>query len=147
MPKPIYVLNGPNLNLLGSREPEIYGTFRLQDINDSLKVYATSHHKEIVFQQSNFEGQLIDWVHEAGTDAEGLIINPGAYSHTSIALLDAILSIDVPCVEVHLTNIFQREEFRQHSYISMAARGVICGFGAKGYELAFDALQNIIKTS
>lgn len=143
----IYVLNGPNLNLLGTREPEIYGTDTLEDIAARLNVKARNYGAEIIFKQSNHEGELVDWIHEAARKSAALIINPAAYSHTSIALLDAILASDITCIEVHLSNIFQREEMRHHSFISQAASGVICGCGAKGYELAVDALANILDWS
>ena len=143
----IFVLNGPNLNLLGTREPEIYGSDTLDDIHERLKEKAKSHDFVITFRQSNHEGELVDWVQEARGKASGLIINPGAYTHTSIAILDALLALDVPCIELHLSNIFRREEFRHHSYISKGVVGVICGFGAKGYELAFEAIADIIDTN
>ncbi len=140
MAKPIYVLNGPNLNLLGQREPEVYGHATLDDVRDRVTTRAKDFGLAIEFLQSNKEGQLVDWIQDARTEAGGLIINAGAYTHTSVAILDALLAADIPCVEVHLSNIFQREEFRHHSYISSACVGVICGFGVKSYELAVEAL-------
>jgi len=140
MPKPIYVLNGPNLNLLGQREPDVYGHATLDDVRERVVARAAQFGISIEFRQSNMEGELVDWIQEARTKAEGLIINAGAYTHTSVAILDALLATDVPCIEVHLSNIFQREEFRHHSYISTACVGVICGFGVKSYELAVEAL-------
>ena len=140
MGKPVYILNGPNLNLLGVREPEIYGSETLEGIQQRCEARAESLGLEIDFRQSNHEGELVDWVQEARSHASGLIINAGAHTHTSVALLDAILAADLPVVEVHLSNIYQREEFRRHSYISPAANGVICGFGAQVYDLALDAL-------
>jgi 3-dehydroquinate dehydratase-2 len=137
----IFILNGPNLNLLGSREPEIYGRETLKDIEDSCRAHAKALGLSVDCRQSNHEGQLIDWVHEARKSAAGIIINPGAYSHTSIALFDALKAFDKPIVEVHLSNIHQREEFRHHSYISAAAKGVLCGFGSFGYLAALDALS------
>ncbi len=140
MSKPIYVLNGPNLNLLGQREPEVYGHATLEDVRNRVNTRAAQYELAIEFRQSNTEGELVDWIQEAGANAAGLIINAGAYTHTSVAILDALLATDVPCIEVHLSNVFQREEFRHHSYISVACVGVICGFGVKSYELAVEAL-------
>jgi len=140
MSKPIYVLNGPNLNLLGQREPEVYGHATLDDVRDRAAARAGQFSLDIEFRQSNTEGELVDWIQEARSKASGLIINAGAYTHTSVAILDALLTTDIPCVEVHLSNIFQREEFRHHSYLSSACIGVICGFGVKSYELAVEAL-------
>lgn len=140
MSKPIYVLNGPNLNLLGQREPEVYGHATLDDVRDRAAARAAQFSLDIEFRQSNTEGEIVDWIQEARSSASGLIINAGAYTHTSVAILDALLTTDIPCVEVHLSNIFQREEFRHHSYLSSACIGVICGFGVKSYELAVEAL-------
>ena len=140
MPKPIYVLNGPNLNLLGQREPDIYGQATLDDVRERTQARARRYGFEIEFRQSNTEGEIVDWIQEACAKACALVINAGPYTHTSVAILDAILATDIPCVEVHLSNIFQREEFRHHSYISAACVGVICGFGVKSYELAVEAL-------
>jgi len=141
----VYVLNGPNLNLLGSRETAVYGSLTLADIEKLCAEAAKRHGHGIEFRQSNHEGELVDWLHEARDKAVGVVINPGAYTHTSIALQDAIRAIGIPVVEVHLSNIFAREEFRHHSYVSPVARGVICGFGPKGYELAIDGLANALK--
>lgn len=146
MPKPIYVLNGPNLNLLGQREPEVYGHATLDDVRDRVSARAAELGLKIDFRQSNTEGEIVDWIQEARAKAAGLIINAGAYTHTSVAILDALLATDIPCVEVHLSNIFQREEFRHHSYISAACIGVICGFGVKGYELAVEALAETLRS-
>lgn len=140
MSKLIYVLNGPNLNLLGQREPEVYGHATLDDVRDRATVRAAQFSLDIEFRQSNTEGEIVDWIQEARAKASGLVINAGAYTHTSVAILDALLATDIPCVEVHLSNIFQREEFRHHSYLSSACIGVICGFGVKSYELAVEAL-------
>lgn len=140
MGKPVFIVNGPNLNLLGVREPEIYGGETLEGIRRRCEARAEALGIDVDFRQSNHEGELVDWVQEARHHASGLIINAGAYTHTSVALLDAILAADLPVVEVHLSNIYQREEFRRHSYISAAANGVICGFGAQVYDLALDAL-------
>jgi len=140
MAKPIYVLNGPNLNLLGTREPEVYGKETLDDLRQRCERKAKSLGFVVDFRQSNLEGELVTWIQEARTEAAGLIVNAGALTHTSIAILDALLACSVPSVEVHLSNIFAREPFRHRSYISKAAKGVICGFGGLGYELAIEAL-------
>jgi len=140
MAKPIYVLNGPNLNLLGTREPEVYGRETLEDLRLRCESKAAALGFPLAFHQSNHEGELVAWIQEARSAASGLIINAGAFTHTSIAILDALLACPIPSVEVHLSNIFTREPFRHHSYISKAVRGVICGFGAIGYELAIEAL-------
>lgn len=138
--KPIYVLNGPNLNLLGRRQPQLYGAATLADIEGALRPRAERFGLRVEFRQTNYEGQLIDWVHEARENASAIIINAAGLTHTSVALLDALLAADLPIIEVHLTNIYKREPFRHHSYVSQAATGIICGMGAKGYELALDAL-------
>ena len=140
----IYILNGPNLNLLGTREPDVYGATTLADIEAACRTVAARHKLDAEFRQSNSEGDLVDWIQEAGRSAAGLIINAGAYTHTSVALLDALKAADIPIIEVHLSNIFAREPFRHHSYVSPAATGVICGLGAVGYELAIDAIGSII---
>ena len=140
MAKPIYVLNGPNLNLLGTREPEVYGRETLDDLRARCESKAAALGFAVDFRQSNHEGELVAWIQEARTKAAGLIVNAGAFTHTSIAMLDAMLACPIPSAEVHLSNIFTREPFRHHSYISKAVRGVICGFGAMGYELAVEAL-------
>lgn len=144
MPKPIYVLNGPNLNLLGSREPEVYGKETLDDLRQRCERKAKDLGLSVDFRQSNHEGELVAWIQEARTEASGLIVNAGAFTHTSIAMLDALLACPVPIVEVHLSNIFTREPFRHQSYVSKAAKGVICGFGGVGYELAVEALAATI---
>ena len=141
---PIYVLNGPNLNLLGSREPDLYGKMSLADIERAVASKAHAADLNIVFRQSNEEGHLIDWLHEARECASGVILNAGGYSHTSIALLDACRALDRPLVEVHLSNPFRREAYRRHSYVSETATGIICGFGAKGYLLALEALAELL---
>jgi 3-dehydroquinate dehydratase II len=143
----ILVLNGPNLNLLGTRETDIYGTHSLADIEASVRHRAAAAKLEVEFHQSNSESQLVDWVQSARDRAVGLIINAGAYTHTSVALLDALRAIDIPIVEVHLSNIFRREEFRHHSYVSQAATGMITGFGPEGYDMALDALTSLIKNA
>ncbi len=140
MAKTIYILNGPNLNLLGTREPEIYGSTTLGSIEKSCRAFCQAYDVDIVFRQSNEEGELVNWIQEAGHKSDGLILNAGAYTHTSVALHDAIKASGIKTVEVHLSNIFQREEFRHNSFISPVAVGLICGFGAHGYELALSAL-------
>ena len=142
--KTVYILNGPNLNLLGSREPEIYGHETLADIENSCANTASKLGICVDFRQSNHEGVLIDWVQEGGTKAHGLIINPGAYTHTSIALMDALAAFSLPRIELHLSNVHAREPFRHHSYIGSVVNGVICGFGADGYRLALDAIERLI---
>ncbi len=140
MPRTVYVLNGPNLNLLGTREPEKYGRATLADVETLCRERAARHGFEVVFRQSNHEGALIDSIQEAGHEgAAAIVINPAGYSHTSVALLDAVLASAVPVIEVHITNIHAREHFRHRSFISPAARGVLCGFGIEGYGLAIDA--------
>lgn len=144
MAKPIYVLNGPNLNLLGSREPAVYGRDTLDDIAVLVRKAADAHGLAVDFRQSNSEGELIGWVQEARGQACGIIINAAGLTHTSVALLDSLQAAELPVIEVHLSNIFRREAFRNHSYVSLAATGVICGLGAKGYELAVQAMAQII---
>lgn len=145
MPKTVYVLNGPNLNLLGTREPEIYGHATLADVERLCRDAAKPFKFGIEFRQSNHEGDIVDWLHEArAKKAAGIVINPGALTHTSIAILDAVLASDLPVVEVHISNIHAREEFRRHSHISRAARAVICGFGIDGYRLAISGLAALI---
>lgn len=143
MSKIIYVLNGPNLNALGKREPGIYGGKTLADIETDCKTVGSDLGFSVDFRQSNHEGVLVDWLHEAGDRAAGVAINPGAYGHTSIALHDAIRAISIPVVEVHISNIHAREEFRHKSMIAPAAKGMICGFGPHSYILALHALKNI----
>ena len=145
MASPIFVLNGPNLNRLGTREPEIYGRTSLADIERLCRDTAEDIGFELEFRQTNFEGALVDWIQEAGDLAQGLVINPAAYTHTSVAIRDAITTADIPTIEVHLTNIFTRDAFRHHSFVSPVAYGVICGFGATGYRLAIEALSEVIR--
>lgn len=140
MSKVLHIINGPNLNLLGTREPEVYGTTTLADIEAMCAARAKTHGMETLCLQSNDEGEMVNFIQTARTEASGLIINAGAYSHTSVAILDALQAVEVPIIEVHLSNIFAREEFRHHSYVSGVAAGVICGLGAQGYEMAIDAL-------
>ncbi len=147
MALPVYVLNGPNLNLLGTREPEVYGRATLADIEKAVKARAKSHGLKIVFRQSNHEGVLVDWIQEAREAASGVVINPGAYGHTSIAIFDALKALDKPIVEVHLSNPYQREAFRHHSYVSLVAKGVIVGLGDMGYLLAVDAMGQLVGSS
>lgn len=144
MAKPVYVLNGPNLNLLGVREPAVYGRDTLDDVKALAQAKASAVNLAIDFRQTNSEGELIGWVQDARGQASGIIINAGGLTHTSISLLDALQAAELPVIEVHLSNIFRRESFRNHSYVSLAATGVICGLGAKGYELALDAMANIL---
>lgn len=139
MAKPIYVLNGPNLNLLGTREPEIYGRESLGDIQRRCERTAGAHEFEVVFRQSNSEGQLVDWVQEAREAASAIVLNPAGYGHTSVALHDALKAVGVPVVECHLSNPAARESFRHFSYVSLVADGVICGLGPDGYDLAIEA--------
>jgi len=144
MPKPIFVLNGANLNLLGVREPSIYGAETLADVERRTRTRAQALGLPVEFRQSNREGDLVDWIQEARTTACGIILNAGAYTHTSVAILDALSAAEKPVIELHLSNVFRREPFRHHSYVSQAAHGVICGFGAKGYELAVEAMADIL---
>ncbi|MDD3837147.1 MAG: type II 3-dehydroquinate dehydratase [Phenylobacterium sp.] len=143
MSKPIYVLSGPNLNLLGVREPEIYGKQTLDDVRAACEARAAALGRQIVFRQTNHEGELIDWVQEAREAASALVINPAGYGHTSVALLDALKMLAIPIVECHLSNPASREEFRRHTYVSLAATGLVSGFGAKSYELAVEAAAGL----
>ena len=143
----ILVLNGPNLNLLGAREPDVYGHETMAEIEAACAKRASALGLTVEFRQSNSEGELVDWIQEARNGYAGLIVNAGAYTHTSVALLDALLACDVPVIEVHLSNIFQREDFRHHSYVSKAARGLICGFGGFGYEMALEAAARLLETT
>jgi 3-dehydroquinate dehydratase II len=144
MPAPVFVLNGPNLNLLGSREPEVYGFETLADIEARTKTRAQALGLTIDFRQTQREGELVEWLHEARSAASAVIINAAAYSHTSIAIHDALKAVDLPIIEVHLSNIYRRESFRHHSHVSAAADGVLCGFGPVGYELAVEAAAALI---
>jgi len=144
MPNTVYVLNGPNLNLLGTREPEIYGRETLDEIRAALEDKAEPLGLAIDLRQTNHEGQLIDWIHEAQQKgARAVILNPGGYTHTSVALHDAIKSVTVPVIEVHLSNVHAREPFRRHSYVAMAARGTVAGFGPASYLLALQAVAGL----
>ena len=141
----IAVLNGPNLNLLGTREPALYGAATLDDVEALCAEAAEALDLAIDFRQTNGEGELISWVQECRDRAAGVVINPAGYGHTSIALMDALLALDCPIVEVHLTNIHRREPYRHHSYSSEAANGLICGFGARGYALALQAIAEMLQ--
>jgi len=141
----VLVLNGPNLNLLGVREPAVYGHETLGDIEERCTARAAALHLQIDFRQTNHEGQLVDWIQEARESADGIVLNAGALTHTSVAVLDALSAADLPVIEVHLSNIFRRESFRHHSYVSLAANGVICGLGPQGYELALEAIAAMIE--
>ena len=143
MAKPIYVLNGPNLNLLGVREPHIYGSDTLDDVREACEARAHDFGRRVVFRQSNHEGELVDWIQEAREAACALVINPAAYGHTSIALLDALKASALPVIECHLSNPAAREDFRRASYVSLAAHGVVQGFGALSYELAVEAAARL----
>ena len=141
----VFILNGPNLNLLGVREPAVYGHDTLGDIEERCSTRAAALNLQIDFRQTNHEGQLVDWIQEARESADGIVLNAGALTHTSVAVLDALSAADLPVIEVHLSNIFRRESFRHHSYVSLAANGVICGLGPQGYELALEAIAALIE--
>ncbi|MHA1523960.1 MAG: type II 3-dehydroquinate dehydratase [Alphaproteobacteria bacterium] len=145
MTRTVLVLNGPNLNLLGTREPEIYGSVTLEAIAALCQTRAEALGLACDFRQSNSEGELVTWVQKAPETASGLVINAAAYSHTSVALHDALNAVNLPSVEVHLSNIFTREEFRHHSFVADAVTGSICGFGATGYELAIEAISAMLQ--
>lgn len=142
MAKTIMILNGPNLNLLGTREPEIYGSETLADVEARCRKRAEAHGLSVDFRQSNTEGDLVDWIQEARRGYVGMVINAAAYTHTSVALMDALNTCDIPIIEVHISNIHQRESFRHKSYIARAADGMICGVGTLGYELAIIAIAD-----
>ena len=145
MTQTLYILNGPNMNLLGTREPEKYGRASLADVETLCRETAARFGLEVVFRQSNHEGELVDWIQEAqAKKAAGLIINPAGYTTTSIAILDALFALSLPAIEVHVTNIHARESFRQNSYVSKAAKAVIAGFGINGYALAIIGLARLI---
>ncbi|MFN9926929.1 MAG: type II 3-dehydroquinate dehydratase [Phenylobacterium sp.] len=147
MPKPIYVLSGPNLNLLGTREPDIYGHQTLDDVRALCEARAAALGHAIVFRQSNHEGELVDWIQEAREAACAVVLNPAAYGHTSIAILDALKMLSVPVVECHLSNPAARESFRRKTYVSLAATGVVSGFGANSYVLAVEAAAGLAHSS
>jgi 3-dehydroquinate dehydratase-2 len=145
MASTVYILNGPNLNLLGTREPQTYGRSTLVDVEQLCREHAGRHGFEVEFRQSNHEGELIDWVHEAATNkAAGIVLNAGGYTHTSIAIRDAVAAVAIPVIEVHISNIFARDTFRHHSHIAAVARGSLCGFGIAGYGLAIDGLAALV---
>ena len=145
MGKPIYVLSGPNLNMLGTREPDIYGHQTLDDVRALCEARASSLGHVVVFRQSNHEGILVDWIQEARDAACALVINPAAYGHTSIALLDALKMLSIPVIECHLSNPAAREAIRRETYVSLAATGLVSGFGAKSYELAVEAAAGLVR--
>jgi len=145
MAKSVYVLNGPNLNLLGTREPETYGRASLKDAEQRCRERTTVHKLGLEFRQSNHEGDLIDWIHEAAAKkAAGIVLNAGGYTHTSVSIRDAVAAVSIPVVEVHVSNIFARDHFRHHSHIAPVARASLCGFGIEGYALAIDGLAALI---
>ena len=143
MSKKIDIINGPNLNLLGKREPEIYGNSTLEDINKEIEKYASEQDIEINFFQSNIEGEIVTRIQEC-QNSDGLIINAAAFTHTSVAILDALKSLNIPKIEVHISNIYKREEFRHKSLISQSVNGIICGFGINGYKLAIEGMKKIL---
>jgi 3-dehydroquinate dehydratase II len=142
--KPILILNGPNLNLLGTREPHIYGSTTLAEVEEMCRRRAEKRGLAIVFRQSNSEAEIIDWIHGGINGADGIIINPAAYTHTSVAILDALNMIKHPIIELHISNPHKREAFRHHSFITFAATALICGLGVNGYPLAVDAMADLI---
>ncbi len=146
MSRLVYVLNGPNLNLLGKRQPHIYGSETLADVEASCRALAGELGIEIRFHQSNREYEIIDWIHEARETAGGIVINPAAFTHTSVAILDALNTVEAPVIEVHISNVHKREAFRHHSYVSLRADGVIAGLGTQGYLLALRRVAQLIDT-
>jgi 3-dehydroquinate dehydratase-2 len=145
MSKPVLILNGPNLNMLGTREPHIYGSTTLADVEKMCQARATQCGLAISFRQSNSEAQLVEWIQEAVNGADGIIINPAAYTHTSVAILDALSMVKAPIIELHISNPHKREPFRHHSYVTPAATALICGLGVSGYPLAVEAIAGLIK--
>lgn len=143
-PPSILLLNGPNLNILGTREPQIYGSETLADVETICRAEADRLGLALDFRQSNHEGELVTWIQQARGQQDAIILNAGAYTHTSVAIMDALSAVDLPVIEVHLSNIFRREPFRHHSYVSMVARGVICGLGSHGYILALQAVSRLV---
>jgi 3-dehydroquinate dehydratase II len=144
MSRLIYMLNGPNLNLLGKRQPQIYGSETLADVEQDCRALAKTLKLDVTFHQSNREYEIIDWIHEARETAGGLIINPGAFTHTSIAILDALNTFDHPVIEVHISQVHKREAFRHHSYVSHRADAVMAGFGTQGYQLALQRVARLL---
>jgi 3-dehydroquinate dehydratase II len=144
MSRLVYILNGPNLNLLGRRQPHIYGTETLADVERDCRNLASELKLEIRFHQSNREYEIIDWVHEARETAGGIVINPAAFTHTSVAILDALNTFEPPVIEVHISNVHKREAFRHHSYVSLRADGVIAGLGTQGYQLGLRRIAHLI---
>lgn len=147
MSKPIYVLNGPNLNLLGTRQPNIYGHATLSDIERLCEAKAKSLGRTVVFRQTNHEGELVTWIQEANRDGAALVLNAAAYTHTSVALYDALLTLAIPVIECHLSNPHARESFRHKSYVTMVAKGVIMGLGPAGYELSLEAADGLLRSN
>lgn len=145
MNKPLFILNGPNLDLLGTREPDIYGSTTLAEVEDMCRTRAEGHGLDIIFNQSNSEAELIGWIHDSVTGSSGIIINAAAFTHTSLAILDALNMVEQPVLELHISNPHNRESFRHHSYVSFAATGLICGLGVNGYALAVDAMATLLK--
>lgn len=146
MTKPILILNGPNLNKLGTREPHIYGSTTLADVEAMCRERAEARGHTITFHQSNHEGEIVDWIHEGIDGASGVIINPAAFTHTSVAILDALSMIKAPIIELHISNPHRREAFRHHSYVTLVATAMICGLGVNGYPLAVDAMADLLAT-
>jgi 3-dehydroquinate dehydratase II len=145
MAKTVYVLNGPNLNLLGTREPQTYGHSTLKDVEKLSRDAAKRHKLNVEFRQSNHEGELVDWIHEAQANkAAGIVLNAGGYTHSSVAIRDAVAAVNVPVIEVHISNIFAREDFRHFSHIAPVAKGTLCGFGINGYALAISGLATML---
>ena len=144
MTRLVFVLNGPNLNLLGRRQPHIYGHETLADVEAQCRAVAEEHRLELRFHQSNREYEIIDWVHEARESAGGIVINPGAFTHTSVAILDALNTFEPPVIECHISNVHKRESFRHHSYVSLRADAVLAGFGTHGYQLALRHIARLI---
>ncbi|MEQ3626967.1 MAG: type II 3-dehydroquinate dehydratase [Celeribacter sp.] len=144
MPPMIHIINGPNLNLLGKRQPDVYGYSTLEDVETGCREVADEFGLECKLLQSNWEGQIVDWIHEARESAAGIIINPGALTHTSVAVLDALNTFEGQVFEVHISNVHKRESFRHHSYVSLRADGVMAGFGIEGYALAMRRMGNLL---
>ncbi len=145
MPRTLLVLNGPNLNMLGTREPATYGHETLADIAELCRRTGSALDFTVEFQQTNHEGQLIDWIHQSRGRCAGIVINPGAWTHTSVAIRDALVASELPVIEVHLSNVHKREEFRHHSYVSGIAVAVLAGFGSNGYRMAIDHFAHLLK--